>query len=362
MRSRLRDSRRCNELSLPDDLPEHIPHAAEELPHVSCVNPYSVAPSDTDDGMLASRLPENAAAEPLATRRERIWTSFAIVALSLVSILLFSFIMRGVTVWVLGTQPLSWNQFLDEAALKEAFRSRWGLFLLVVVPQFGLVLPSLVAAWLSPVGFCERLGLVRGRWPIWAWIAAAIMTPLIGLISTILIGLFVQESEALKELSDIFRAHVQGGFLIPLALMVGATPAVCEEILFRGYVQTRLTRSLRPSIGIAFASVLFAAFHMDYVHALGVLPLGLFLGWITWQAGSLFPAMLSHFVNNAMSVVLMSLAGGDDVASAPITPASVLVVLGVFCSGVCGVCGVLAARILYGRPEAMSQASDAQTP
>lgn len=310
------------------------------------MNPYATAPGD-DEVILATIVPDE---DEVLPRRERVWSSFGIVALSLFSILFFSMVMRGVTVWALGTQPFSLSQFLDDEALKNAFKSRFGLFLMVVVPQLGLVLPSLVAAWLSPVAFRKRLSLVRGRWPFWAWIAAAVATPLVGLVSTILLGIFMQESESLKEMSDIFRAHGQGGFLVPLALMIGATPALCEEILFRGYVQTRLTRSLRPSIGIAFASVLFAAFHMDYVHALGVLPLGLYLGWITWQSGSLFPAMMGHFVSNALSVVLMTVAGDMDAEATNVSLPVVFAVLTVFSCGMLGAGGVVLARVLNGPP------------
>ncbi len=39
---------------------------------------------------------------------------------------------------------------------------------------------------------------------------------------------------------------------------------------------------------------------MDLVHVIAVFPLGLYLGWITLQSGSLFPAMIGHFVNNSI--------------------------------------------------------------
>jgi uncharacterized protein len=329
----------------PDDSIEHDPNATSDADDAARLNPYAVSPHD--EVILAKLVSED---DKTLFRRERVWTSFGIVAVSLFSILVFSMVMRGVTVWAIGTEPFSLSQFLDDDALKEAFKSRLGLLLMVVVPQMGLVLPSLIAAMLSPVAFRKRLSLVRGRWPFWAWIAAAFVTPLVGLISTILMGLFMQESESLKEMSDIFRSHGQGGFLVPLALMIGATPALCEEILFRGYVQTRLIRSLRPSIGIAFASVLFAAFHMDYVHALGVLPLGLYLGWITWQSGSLFPAMMGHFVNNSLSVVLMTVAGDINADTTNVPIAAVIAVLSVFSFGILSALGVAIVRVQYGPP------------
>ncbi len=129
----------------------------------------------------------------------------------------------------------------------------------------------------------------------------------------------MQESESLKELSNVFRTHGENGFMIPLALMIGLTPALCEELLFRGYMQTRLIKSYGPWAGIFVASALFAMFHMDFVHVIAVFPLGVFLGWVTWRSGSLFPAMLGHFANNAISVVLAVNAPEDnpEMLSAP---------------------------------------------
>ncbi len=307
-----------------------------------------ITPDENDEVWVAKLVPDEPAFSPSAAPRRRIWTSLATVAISLFSILIASLVMRGLAIWVLGTEPLSLEQFVDEDGLRDALKSRLGLFLMVVVPQFGLVVPSLLAAMLSPVPFRERLGLVRGHWPAWAWIAVAAMTPLVGLASTIFSSMFMQESESLREMSEIFRTHGQGGFLVPLALMIGATPALCEELLFRGYLQTRLTRSLRPSIGIVFASVVFAAFHMDYVHALGVLPLGLFLGWVSWQSGSLFPAMLGHFVNNALSVLMISFAADIQPESVPLT--AIAAVLAILACGMMGVVGVVIAAVLYGSP------------
>ncbi len=281
-------------------------------------------------------------------RRRRIWTSVATVAIALVCILVSSVVMRGIAIWTLGTEPMTLDQFVNEQGVRDALRSRMGLFLMVVVPQFCLVAPALFAAAISPVPFRARLGLVRGHWPIWTWFAVAAMTPLVGLFSTLLSSAFMEESESLREMAEIFRAHGQGGFLIPLALMIGATPALCEEILFRGYLQTRLTQSLRPGIGILFASVLFAAFHMDYVHALGVLPLGLFLGWVSWTSGSLFPAMVGHFINNALSVVMMTLAA--DLEPEDVSIPAILAVLLILSSGLLGLMGVAVAAVVYGSP------------
>jgi hypothetical protein len=80
-----------------------------------------------------------------------------------------------------------------------------------------------------------------------------------------------------------------------------------------------------------------------------VFPLGLFLGWVTWQSGSLFPAMLGHFVNNVISVVAVVLSPEDDpeVLALP-TIAFTLAILGI---GVLGMTSVLVASVMYRKPK-----------
>ncbi|OYP34962.1 type II CAAX endopeptidase family protein [Rhodopirellula sp. MGV] len=196
----------------------------------------------------------------------------------------------------------------DPEAMKVVSQSRVGFLVLVLAPQAALVSLALFLPLISPDGYRRRMSMVRGHWPLWAWGAAAATTPLIGWISSIVVGSLMGESENLKMMTDVFRGHGESGFLVPLALMIGATPALCEELVFRGYIQTRLNSLVGPGIGIAIASILFAAFHMDLVHVIAVLPLGIYLGVIAWRSGSIFPAMLAHFVNNSVSVFAVVLA------------------------------------------------------
>ncbi|QDT04065.1 CAAX amino terminal protease self- immunity [Rubripirellula lacrimiformis] len=258
----------------------------------------------------------------------RWWTPLAVSAASWLSFMIASLLMAILGVWVVFGE-LSSQLLGSMETMTKVSASRWGLLIVVVLPQLALVMPSIVAGKLSPVPFRQRLGLVRGHWPVWAWFAAAAATPLVGLISSLVVGSFMEESENLKEMSRIFRNHGESGFLFPLAMMIGATPAICEEFLFRGYVQTRLVRSFHPLIGIFVASFLFAAFHMDLVHVIAVFPMGMFLGVISYRSGSLFPAMLGHFVNNVISVVLVVMAPEDatDVLAAPAIMISMSIIL-----------------------------------
>lgn len=264
-------------------------------------NPYRTPEGTTETPDSAAAVPASATID-----RPRIWPSLLLPLISLVSFMTASMVMLVVAFFVVHGE-FSFRMMVSSEAMQAVSASRIGLMLLVVVPQFALVLPSLIAAFLSPIAIGKRLSLVRGHWPLWAWVAAAFTTPLIGWISSIVVGSLMDESENLKLMSDIFREHGESGFLIPLALMIGATPALCEELLFRGYVQTRLNRRIGPALGIFLSSALFALFHWDLMHVVAVFPLGVYLGIIAWRSASLFPAMLGHFVNNSISVVAVVL-------------------------------------------------------
>ena len=89
-----------------------------------------------------------------------------------------------------------------------------------------------------------------------------------------------------------------------MALSTAVVAPVYEELLFRGYVFRGLSRSAGPGVAIGVSALLFAAFHGDPLHAIAVLPMGLFLGWLRWRTGSIWPSMIAHALNNAIWVAL----------------------------------------------------------
>ena len=87
-------------------------------------------------------------------------------------------------------------------------------------------------------------------------------------------------------------------------VVVGLLAGVCEELLFRGPIQTALLRGTRPAYAILLAAILFSAIHMD-VHGFAIRAiLGAILGWIVWRSGSIFPAMLAHGLFDSTQLAL----------------------------------------------------------
>lgn len=96
----------------------------------------------------------------------------------------------------------------------------------------------------------------------------------------------------------------------PIATIVGIglLAGVCEELFYRGPIQTALLRKLSPWVAIAVGGILFGAIHMD-LHGLPLRALlGMLLGWIVWRSGSIFPAMIAHGIYDSTTVALFAWA------------------------------------------------------
>lgn len=85
-------------------------------------------------------------------------------------------------------------------------------------------------------------------------------------------------------------------------IMVAATPALCEEVFFRGYLQRNLERSLGVAWGIVVTGFVFGLFHLRLTQLLPLSLLGIYLAYLTWRTGSLWVPIIIHFANNAIAV------------------------------------------------------------
>lgn len=89
------------------------------------------------------------------------------------------------------------------------------------------------------------------------------------------------------------------------------TPAVVEELCFRGYLFSALERRVSPLQTILITSILFGLFHVLTGNTLLIerfLPttmLGLILGGIAMRTGSVWPGVVLHFTHNAFLELVM---------------------------------------------------------
>ena len=174
--------------------------------------------------------------------------------------------------------------------------TRGGLFVIATVNQLALILaPTLLFAWLGRWRWAETFGLYR---PSAALLAGAALlgvglAPLVQLVSQVQQSFWPQDPAKTRAIAELILPTLSAHpFLVPL--LIGVLAGVCEELLFRGAIQSALMRRLPPWGAIAVAAVLFGGMHFD----LNGMPirtgLGVLLGWLAWRGKSIVPAMLAH--------------------------------------------------------------------
>lgn len=118
---------------------------------------------------------------------------------------------------------------------------------------------------------------------------------------------------------EMIESFLKGDHVIWLTLFhVALVPAVCEEVLFRGYVLRAFQKSWGVWTAIIVSGLLFGMYHLQLTNLLPLAAIGVLLAFLTWISGSIVPAMVAHFVNNGSSVILGSYF--PESALAEITP------------------------------------------
>jgi len=104
------------------------------------------------------------------------------------------------------------------------------------------------------------------------------------------------------ELRDIER-HFIADYSVPARLVaLGLVPALCEEIAARGV----LARSLAPRsapVAVAVSAIAFAGFHMAPSRLAPMLAFGAVLAFFAVRTGTIWPAIVAHFTNNAVALL-----------------------------------------------------------
>lgn len=157
----------------------------------------------------------------------------------------------------------------------------------------------------------RRLGFKAPELPMLIWFIVLLFAslPFLGYVTqtiqTLELPSWLKNHDAsqMDTLMKILHMESTSDFLITL-LVVAILPAVGEEILFRGIIQKELIHKMKnPHAAILLASIIFSAFHLDFVGFFPKLGIGLILGYAYYITGSIWTPMIIHFINNGMQVV-----------------------------------------------------------
>lgn len=216
----------------------------------------------------------------------------------------------GVAVWMIGAGDLS-----AETGAAPGFLGATAVLQITLLAGFagllGLFLPTVPGEAMTLEPTPDKFARVHAfRRAHLGWLATAVVATLFvgflpGWVAEQLMALPGLElmAEQMALISQGLADPSQPGWPV-LAFAIVVTAPVCEELIFRGYLWKAAESSL-PPVGVwLLTSLAFAAYHLNPLHVLVVLPIGLFLGWLRWRSGSIWPSMLAHFTNNLLALLM----------------------------------------------------------
>lgn len=161
-------------------------------------------------------------------------------------------------------------------------------------------------------------------------------------ISVISSYLFTDSASASQE---GLMNYVPSTFILGL-MVIALTPAICEELFFRGYVFSALENKLKLITAIILNAALFGVFHMSLAKFVGTAFLGGMLCYIGHKTRSILPGIIIHFMNNAFSCLLLYYPMkmvqlmpvlGEGPKQDRVVSGAIVIILGILC----GVSGLL---------------------
>jgi sodium transport system permease protein len=179
---------------------------------------------------------------------------------------------------------------------------------MILATQLGFfLLPNVVVAWRWGLSPTETYQL---RMPPLGAVAGAILVGLSawGVTAGIVTRVFPPPETFTKALEKVLLFEGQNIPLWAVCLILGVTPAVCEEFFFRGLVMAGFRR-YGMWTALVCSALLFAVAHSSIYRLLPTFALGMIIGYCTWNSRSLFTGILIHAINNSLLVTFLHVPG-----------------------------------------------------
>ncbi len=218
-------------------------------------------------------------------------------------------------IYVLLRQPLlALIEAIDPSPQNDiAVRETVSMLASIILSALATLLPAIL-----PCIFCKRTLKKACASPakkadvnIFAYIPFAIGAGYIAsLVSSTLFGFTDRFTDTAVE---TLPSSVPG--IILYFVYVAVLPAITEEILFRGMIMGSLLPYGKTQ-ALIISSVLFGLAHVNPIQAIFAAVLGIIIGELYAQTGSIWWGSLIHFLNNAISVsltYLLQIYGEDDI-------------------------------------------------
>lgn len=118
--------------------------------------------------------------------------------------------------------------------------------------------------------------------------------------------------------SELLKGLLEETGVVQTIVGIAVLPALAEEVVFRGVLLRGLAAQKRLPVAIVMSSAVFGIYHVLPAQVVATFLLGCVLGLLTLRARSIVPAVVAHFLNNAIAIIVSreELSAVSDVLSA----------------------------------------------
>jgi len=179
-----------------------------------------------------------------------------------------------------------------------------GLVRALLVTEYGFFLAPTILL-VAGFGFSVRRTLALRRPPVLGLVAAVLIGSSAWAVAAgLLIRLLPPPESLVRALEQLLLLDGRPASLWVVWLAIGVTPALCEELFFRGLILSGLRRlGIWPAIVVC--ALLFGLAHSSIYRLLPTVFIGLLLSWLVWRTGSIWTSIVAHTLNNGIAATLV---------------------------------------------------------
>ena len=182
----------------------------------------------------------------------------------------------------------------------------WGTIGLIATEVMILLIPVLYAIYIkADIKNTFSLRMIKIRYilgSIIVWFGGYLI---INITTQNLLSLFPEGADVLQAVNS---SVMMDSFIASL-VVVALIPAICEEVLFRGFLLSSFKgKSKKSKIwAIIIVGILFGIMHLNFIRIVPTAMLGILFAYSALVTQSIWTSVFMHFLNNGFSVCVLYL-------------------------------------------------------
>ncbi len=97
-----------------------------------------------------------------------------------------------------------------------------------------------------------------------------------------------------------------------VVIVVSIIPALCEETMFRGFIQRSFEFKMKPVWAALITAIFFGLYHFNPYGLIPLIALGFYFGFAAYTSESIVIPMVLHFLNNFFAIILYFIYGNEE--------------------------------------------------